>query len=360
MGQDTEADIVERLHPRERPDLIGHEQIERQLLQAYRSRKLHHAWMLSGPRGIGKATLAYRFARFILRHPDVTALDPQLLSMNVAESDPVFRRIAAQGHSDLLTITRAYDPRAKRLKTEIGVDEARHASQFLSRTAGEGGWRIAIIDAADEMNGNAANAILKSLEEPPPRTLFLLVTHIAGRVLPTIRSRCVRLELGPLREPEVERVLGDVLPDAKTNAEARTLAINLADGSPGRAIRLLEGGGLKLFREFVAIVEKAPNLEYGRAFEFAEKLRGAQMLDDYRLFTEILDQWLSRQIRAAGKGESDWNGRIPLERVGVWAEKHESIMRSIHTANALNLDRREVVVQALRLIEETARGTSLQ
>ncbi|WP_137392091.1 DNA polymerase III subunit delta' [Rhodoligotrophos defluvii] len=357
MKDDLAQELDERLHPRHRAVLIGHGGTERRLLDAYRSGKLHHGWILNGPRGIGKATLAYRFTRFLLRYPD-----PAMVPAGVREgcdvdpADPVFRRVAAQGHADLITITRAYDTRNKRLKAEIGVDEARQASQFLGRTAGEGGWRVVIVDAADEMTASAANALLKSLEEPPPRTVFLLVSHVSGRLLPTIRSRCIRLDLAPLADEEVERVLDVVLEEGgKPSAEQRQLAIALAEGSPGRALQLLQGGGLKLFRDFSALLEQVPGLDYGRLFEFAERLRGAQALDDYRLFTELMEQWLSRRIRDAARGVDDWAGRMPLNRLGQWSEVHQAIVHSIGRANALNLDRREVIVQAMRLIDATAR-----
>ncbi|WP_342642305.1 DNA polymerase III subunit delta' [Rhodoligotrophos ferricapiens] len=355
MSDDLAQGTEDRLHPRQRAVLIGHDRTERRLLDAYRSGKLHHGWILSGPRGIGKATLAYRFARFLLRYPEPRMIGEHCETCAIEPNDPVFHRVAAQGHADLITIARVWDTRSKRLKAEIGVDEARQASHFLARTAGEGGWRVVIVDAADELTTNAANALLKSLEEPPPRTVFLLVSHASGRLLSTIRSRCLRLDMGPLSEAEMERVLDTVLePGSGAAAEQRALAIALAEGSPGRALQLLQGGGLKLFKDFSALVEQVPGLDYARVFDFADRLRGAQALDDYRLFTDLMEQWLSRRIREAARGLNDWNGRMAPHRLGRWSDIHQSIVHSIGRANALNLDRREVIIQALRLIDTAA------
>ncbi|MCY4407885.1 MAG: DNA polymerase III subunit delta', partial [Rhodospirillaceae bacterium] len=177
--------------PRENPHLVGHEPAAGALVEAWGSGRLAHAWLIAGPRGIGKATLAYRFARFVLAGKE--GID----GLTMAPEHPVFRRIAAGGHSDLAVIERGLGDRG-RLRAEIVVDDVRKANAFLSLTAGEGGWRVVIVDAADEMNRNAANALLKRLEEPPSRVLFLLVSHAPSRMPATLRSRCRLLSLAPL------------------------------------------------------------------------------------------------------------------------------------------------------------------
>ncbi len=201
---DTESAVPA---PRANPDLVGHEAAERELLRLYSGRRLPHAILLAGPRGIGKATLAFRFARFLLAQggdAERPALD---LFSSVGRRRPrsaidpesgVFRRVAAGGHADLLTVERAWDPRRKRLRGEIVVEDTREIAAFFRLTAAEEGWRVVIVDGAEEMNRNAANAVLKILEEPPDRALLLLVSHNPGRLLPTIRSRCRRLALAPL------------------------------------------------------------------------------------------------------------------------------------------------------------------
>jgi DNA polymerase-3 subunit delta' len=193
--------------PRQNPELFGHAAAERRLLDAWASGRLPHAWLICGPRGIGKATLAYRFARFLLKAGDATGGSGRPASLASDPQDPVFRRVAAGGHADLLTVERGWDKKRERRRGEIIVDDVRDVGAFLRLTPAEGGWRVVVVDSADEMNPNAANAILKVLEEPPRRAALLLVSHAPGRLLPTIRSRCCRLVLKPLAEDAVARLV---------------------------------------------------------------------------------------------------------------------------------------------------------
>ena len=205
----SEADTdFEVKRPRETTALFGHADAERSLLEAYKSGRIAHAWLIGGPPGIGKATLAYRLARFVLAHPDPAAPGAQKASsLAVAADHPVARRIAAQAQADLLVLERVINEQTDKLYTVIRVDDVRRAVPFFGSTAGEGGWRIAIVDAVDDLQREGANALLKVLEEPPPRTLLLLVSHAPGRELPTIRSRCRRLLLRPLDVADVARAL---------------------------------------------------------------------------------------------------------------------------------------------------------
>src|SRR6478735_5441874 len=192
-----EADRLDEFpHPRETRALFGHEAMEGELAQAFAGGRMHHAWLLAGREGIGKATLAYRLARHVLARPEER--DPAGQSLEVAPETPAARQIRALSHPGLLLLRRPYDMRSKRIAASIPVDEVRRLKSFLGLTAGEGSWRVVIVDAADELNLNAANALLKSLEEPPTRGLFLLVASEPSRLLPTVRSRCRRLELAPL------------------------------------------------------------------------------------------------------------------------------------------------------------------
>src|SRR6202789_2992976 len=193
------------LHPRETTDLFGHREAETALLNAYRSDRIPHAWLIGGAQGIGKATLAYRMARFVLAHRDALAAGVQRAeTLWVDPSDPVARHVAAGVHGGLLTLERSLNEKGV-MRTVITVDETRETISFFGSTAAVEGWRVCVVDTVDELNPNAANALLKILEEPPRQSLFLLVSHAPARVLPTIQSRCRKLMLRPLATDDVIR-----------------------------------------------------------------------------------------------------------------------------------------------------------
>src|SRR5271166_6093457 len=283
LEQDATATVPA---PRANPDLVGHESAERELRRLVEAGRLPHAILLSGPRGIGKATLAFRFARFLLAngdHPSKTAAESGLA---IDPESGVFHRVAAGGHADLLTVERAYDPRRRRLRSEIVVDDARAITSFFRLTAAEEGCRIVIVDGAEEMNRSAANALLKILEEPPARAFLLLVSHSPGQLLPTIRSRCRRVSLAPLECALVTRVLQRYRPElAEPEAEA---VAALSDGSIGRAVELAEAGGLALYRSVLDMLSEIPRLDVIRLHAFADQLARADAEDTYRVGGELL------------------------------------------------------------------------
>src|SRR5436305_7628824 len=199
-------------HPRQTTELFGHRDAEAALMNAYRSGRIPHAWLIGGPAGIGKATLAYRMARFVLAHGNPLGSDVQGAgSLSVDPSNPVARQIAAGAHGGLLTLERTRNDKGV-LRTVITVDETRETISFFGSTAAAEGWRVCIVDTVDELNPNAANALLKTLEEPPKQSLFLLISHAPGRVLPTTLSRCRRLPLRPLATADVARAAAAAMP----------------------------------------------------------------------------------------------------------------------------------------------------
>jgi len=323
-------------HPRRRIALYGHGAAEALLLQAVRSGKLHHAWLLAGPRGIGKATLAYRFARFLMQFPDGGGRT----SLQVAAEAAGARRIAASAHPDVLVIERAYDAKNKRIKSEIAVDDARLAGNFFALTAGAGGWRVAIVDAADDLNGESANALLKILEEPPPKSVFLLVAHRPGVLLRTIKSRCIHMELSPLNLDDTMRVLREISPGTDESALRR--AAELSGGSPGRALELLDSKGAQAFANFLS----RPKLTPAVRIEIGNYFSGRDTGGDFDIFCELLVSWTAARAREAGLQ----GGGASLARA------HDGIAHSIRQANALNLDRRQTAVDALTLLDEALRA----
>ncbi len=333
MSDEAEDPRENGHHPRRRTDLIGHQAAEETLLRQYRSGRMHHGWLFAGPRGIGKATLAYRLARFLLAFPDPGAA-PSRTSLYVPAEAPVAHRIAARGHADLITLERAYDAKAERLKSEIAVDDVRKASAFFGRTAGEGGWRICIVDAAEDLNTESANALLKILEEPPARSLFILVSHQAGRLLPTIRSRCLRLDLAPLSEADTIAVMESM---AVQNPDEIERAIRLSKGSPGRAVELLNSQGAKYFDLLRQIMNRSQDIGLAEKISIADGLQGRDMAEDFAIFSELLMSLvadMARRAALAGEG-------------AALARAHEEIGHSLRVANALNLDRRQTILDAL-------------
>ncbi|HLJ01337.1 MAG TPA: DNA polymerase III subunit delta', partial [Bradyrhizobium sp.] len=232
-------------HPRETAELYGHREAETALLNAYRGGRIPHAWLIGGAQGIGKATLAYRMARFVLAHPDpVSSAVQHAERLNVDPDAPAARRIAAGAHGGLLVLQRTANDKGV-MRTVITVDETRETIAFFGSSAAEQGWRVCIVDTVDELNPNAANALLKILEEPPRQSLFLLVSHAPGRVLPTILSRCRRLPLRPLANADVTQAVSRASGISQTDPSLLEVT-EAADGSVARALTLLGGDAVKL------------------------------------------------------------------------------------------------------------------
>ena len=336
MSDDGEDPRESEHHPRRRTDLRGHQSAEETLLRQLASRRMHHAWLFAGLRGIGKATLAYRLARFLLAFPDPEAA-AERRSLYVPGEAPVAHRIAARAHADLITLERSYDAKAERLKSEIVVDDVRKASGFFARTAGEGGWRICIVDAAEDLNTESANALLKILEEPPAHSLFILVSHQAGRLLPTIRSRCLRLDLSALTEADTIAVVATM---AEQNSDEIERAARLSKGSPGRALELLNSQGAKYFDLVRQIMSRSQAMDLAAKRNIADGLQARGMAEDFTIFSELLLTFIAgkaREAALAGQG-------------AALARAHEEIGHSLRLANALNLDRRQTILDALTVL----------
>jgi DNA polymerase-3 subunit delta' len=311
-------------HPRDAYSYVGHDAAEAALAEALRGGRMHHAWMLTGPKGLGKATLAYRFARAALGARTGAAGGRPL---QVDPEDPIARKIAAQAHPDLFILRRGLNDRG-RPRREISVDEARELGKFFSLAPSQGGMRIAIIDAVDDLNRNAANAILKTLEEPPARSALILVTHAPGAVLATIRSRCRRLPLRALADAEVRQALG---------GEANETIVRLAKGRPGRAIAWHAQGAdavsAKLDRAGAQIARGE-----GRAVlqGLYDQLSG-EPFEKLAAVLELAEEW----VRAAGVGEGG----------ETWAEAWSALEQLRIEAEDLDMDPRHALARAVSIVE---------
>lgn len=367
----TDSGVSEIPEPRLNPYLIGHESAEKAFLDAWTSKRLAHAWLICGPRGIGKATLAYRMARFVMSQETELQSGVNLFgepstpdTLQMAAENSVFRRIAAGGHGDFRSVERGWsDTKQTKRKTVIGVDEVRSVGSFLTKTPAEGGWRAVLIDAADEMNPNAANAVLKVLEEPPRRALLFLVTHNPDRLLPTIRSRCRRLDLRPLETKQVTALVNRYRPDL--SAEDIAALSLLGDGSIGRALDLADEGGVGLFRDLMKLLEGIPKLNITRVHALADRaLRG----DVFRTLSGLLFWWLARITAQGARGNlSALSEIVPGERAlaekllasappAKWAETWTEVGSISERTLAVHLDRKRSLILMLSAIEQTVAG----
>jgi len=351
--------------PWRRDRLLGHETAEKTMLAAHQSGRLHHAWLLAGPRGIGKATLAWRFARFLLAGQAQGGLFGASDSLDVPADAPGRSLVDARSHPDLFHLRRTLNPDTGRMRAEIAVDDVRELGAFMHMTPAMGQWRVAIVDAADEMNRNSANAVLKILEEPPPNAVLLIVAHAPGRLLPTIRSRCRRLALQPLPDEMVMRLLGDYAPDVKE--EERAVLARLSEGSIGRALELAGAGSLDLYREMVDVLATLPELDMARLHGFAERFarRGEEANAAWRSLNYLFDAWLKGLARHAAMG-GEAAAIVPPERglqarlaaaasLDRWMEAWEKAADLLSGADRVNLDRKQTVLASFLALQSAMR-----
>jgi len=330
--------------PRANANLLGHEAAERTLLDAMHQGRMHHAWLITGPEGIGKATLAFRFARRLLAGRGDTeslALDP---------ADPVFRRVVAGGHADILTVERAYDEKTKRRKRDIAVDDVRKINGFMALTPAEGGWRVAVVDGAEDLNQSSANALLKILEEPPSRAVLILVCSAPGRLPPTIRSRCRHLRLSPLADDVMARLLALYLPERSEDDRGRL--VTLAEGSIGRALAMADEGGIAVATLVDNLLASLPNVPPSRGHDVADALGRNDA--GFQLFADQLIGGVAALTRDTVRGRADPEQQrlaalLPLE---AWGEVWQGLLRLRAETERYALDKRQALVSCVRLLTE--------
>jgi DNA polymerase-3 subunit delta' len=358
-----EADRLEGYpHPRATRVLYGHEAVESRLAETFGSGRMHHGWLIAGREGIGKATLAYRLAAFLLADP--SERDPFGASLLVDAETVASRQVKALSHPGLLVLRRPYDTKTKRFVASIPIDEVRKLRAFLARSADGGAWRVVIVDQADELNVNAANALLKSLEEPPPRTVFLLLSSEPGRLLATIRSRCRTLDLAPLAPDALRKAAAAAIEAAGREplAEADWPALaHLAGGSVRRLLGLAAAGGLDLYKKMYAAVSGLPKVQWSDIHRLADECSGAGAEQKFELFYDLLLGLLARLARAEAMGqgtteETALAARLAGNgRLASLAQLWETLVREKAEAQALNLDKKTLILETFVRLEALAR-----
>ncbi|KFG70875.1 DNA polymerase III subunit delta' [Microvirga sp. BSC39] len=322
-------------HPREQFAFFGHREGEEAFLEGLRSGRLHHAWLFGGAQGIGKATLAYRVARAIL--DPQRAGDRSLAGLDVPPESHVARQVAALSHPNLAVLRRSPPTDKKAASTTIPVDAVRRALNMFGSTAANGGYRVCIVDSAEDLTISSANALLKVIEEPPPRSLFLIVSHAPQRVLPTIRSRCRRLLLRPLEDQEIRAAISSMgSPWSDIPRDVVDQALRYGEGSVRRTLELLDAEKVAFIDQVTRLLDRLPRTDTKQILALAEALARRDADDSYELTLETVQRWVSERLRdQAGLGAS---------RLAPLVEVCEKIGRSAREIDVFNLDRRPFIL----------------
>lgn len=349
---------------REMSFCLGHQSVEDKLLESFNADRMPHGLIFSGIKGIGKATMAYRLARFMLKHGGNDSVQESMFgdaapvkvqSLDVAPDDPVFRRVISGGHADFMSIERAYDAAKNKYATGVAVDDIRRVPSFLRMTASDGGWRVVIIDDADMMNRSAQNALLKILEEPPKNALLILVAHRLGALIPTIRSRAQVLNFHPLSQDNIEVLLRQ---SGYAARDLQTLCA-LAEGSIGQAMNYAQDGGLESLQQIVDLLEACPNWDWKTIHALADNMAGAGQVESYDIFGHLLCWLFSQLVVAKARGRDLPSGLVDQPSIhrllqNSSLEKLMKICDNLHShfakVSATNLDKKQGILRAFELI----------
>ncbi len=320
--------------PSETLSLAGHAEAWATLISAHQNDKLHHAVLFAGPQGIGKATLAFRFAAYLLGEDFGTG--PR------NPSSAIYRQIASGAHPGLLHLTRPFDEKLKKFRTVITADEIRKVSRFLSLRTHDGGYRVVIVDPADDMNRSAANALLKSLEEPPSKVIFILISHSVGRLLPTIRSRAQTIKLQPLAVTELLQAMSAFEVPLLDTEEARQDLMQRASGSVRSALLLTTYGGLDIASALDSLIGTGKE-DVAQAYKLADAISARDAGIQFQLFnTDILERLSGTAHALAEQGQTATAARI----ANAW----EKANKHIGETEAFNLDKKQHVLNMLHLV----------
>lgn len=350
-------------HPREARALVGQAAAEGEFLSAFASGKLHHAWLLTGPHGVGKATLAWRIARFLLVQP-LAAGDglfgaPDVPdTLEIADDDPVQHRTTALSEPRLFLMRRSPHPDTGRMRDAITIDAARALKRFLALSSSDAGRRVVLIDAADEMNTATSNAILKLLEEPPANTVLLLVCHAPTRLLPTIRSRARVLRCTPLGADDMATALGN----AGLAVEDPLALAQLSAGSAGDAARLLHYDGPEIYARLVALMQDAPRIDRPDLLSLASSAANAERLDVIARLIDLMLSRLARQgaghppLAEAARGEAALLARLAPDTAAarLWSDRHQSLGARMAHGRLVNIDPSSLILDTVLAMNDTA------
>ena len=335
-------------HPRQTLHLFGQARAEAELLDSYRAERLHHAWLIGGPEGTGKATLAWRFARFLLANPDPgSAAVRDARDLSVAADHPATAQIAAGAPGDVAVLRRSWNEKSSKFFSEIRVDEVRRASSLFQQAARAGGYRICILDSAEDLNRAGANALLKLIEEPPSRSLFLVVAHRPAQVLATLRSRCRMLMLDPMTPDAAAEALAHLgAPWSTAERGALEDAAKRSGGSVKGALRLLGGDRLALDRETARLLEALPEVDWSALHRLADRIGNDD--DDFEILVGALLDGLHGRLAAVSTGNP--------RRLAPLAEVWEKVRRSARDTLALNLDKKTFLFSAFTDLAQATRA----
>ncbi|WP_455477558.1 DNA polymerase III subunit delta' [Bartonella sp. B41] len=338
-------DIAMVLLPLQSNVIFGHKVARHFLAQMRKEGRLHHALLFEGERGIGKATLAYHFAWNILNSQEDDFLQPEPRSV-------VWRQMMQGSHPNLLHVSRSFDFKTQKFKTGVLVDDIRNVLCFLNQTSHDGGWRIVIIDPADDMNRNAANAILKTLEEPPAKTLFIIITHSLGRLFPTIRSRCQRISLRPLCDDEMKQAIAHIFSNQITLDEKDIeIIIQKSKGNPRNAALLIHHGGIEIIKKVDAFFEQS-FCDLAVVHTLAQELSHSSSEIQFQQFCDkILDKIQRTAIMFAEKGNLVFSKKCAQ----TWQETNQKIGEM----QLFNLDKKQFIINLLLKLYKIMRNSKL-
>lgn len=340
---------ISDLSPRNNTFLLGHEEAEQMFLNAWKNNSLHNSWLISGVEGVGKATLAYKLARFLLSADE--SAKAKYTSIDISPDSPICKLVSNNSHPDLKIIERDYtetdrkkvikaikdgdrlsDAELKDLKKSafIRIDDVRTINEFLSKRSSGDGWRVVIIDSIDDMNGASANAVLKILEEPPHKTLMMLISHNPNRLLPTIKSRCAKLELKPLKETQVASLLRRYRPEMDEKSIKKITSI--ASGSIGKALNYVDNNAADRFDTLSNLLSTGASFKLSNLLDFCNE--AASNEDNYYLTQELILKYLSEKVKQTTQ---------VMEVAAAW----DNAVKIFSETDRLNLDKKQALINII-------------